>query len=456
MISVKNIIVDRWAGHIFAYDKSTGKCFWYKENVDIIKNVKTIVGLVRHFNTSDNCGIYSIKKYKNIKVKNLKLQNELKLNPCFKWEKISNYYFNLFFGKLYSGHYFVCKRLHINPYLLNRITLEDRLIKDLKIYPPGYAKFVFEYVDNKNLYRVDRIQPKKRDDIYDILDQHKESVPLLPNDKISNHVKKCRYVFSNMVEVNKWLIQNKNDITFSLNKWQWMLICVYTSKGVSGKTCISALKGLNYKLLKKSIVEMNKISGIDTPSIYYPCFKDVHNLITYIGDGINISMDRNNNLDWNEIRYNDEYRYFGQNTAFSNKTLLGQLKLAHKFHEIELKNRKVLEEKKRIIEMPRNNSPDFLEPYRVKTIGEMYDLSDECHNCLRSYAKENSECLFYCKREGNSTVVAQVRCSDLGNEIGYTIEQCYDKCNKKTKQSTKFESFLKTCLSGPSRTLAFS
>jgi hypothetical protein len=77
--------------------------------------------------------------------------------------------------------------------------------------------------------------------------------------------------------------------------------------------------------------------------------------------------------------------------------------------------------------------PEHLEDLRIKTSQDMRSAGNECGHCIGSYSQDNHHIFF---RKGN--ICAMVSMTS-GN-----IVQCFDRNNKNTAASKRFQSYLTT------------
>lgn len=85
---------------------------------------------------------------------------------------------------------------------------------------------------------------------------------------------------------------------------------------------------------------------------------------------------------------------------------------------------------------PRNI--EELEQYRVIDSSKLYQLGKECKHCIYNCRQDHYS--FYYKESGTSLVCAMV------NYDTFSVIQCYDRMNKVTNQSKKFESMIRETL----------
>jgi hypothetical protein len=286
---------------------------------------------------------------------------------------------------LYSDHLYLSKRLCLPLKVFEQFN--SRELADLEKYPAGFARYIVDKVNiiKEKLPRYTFFYPAPKSKINNYNPIHHITISKIYNVVIKNapkKVKKCKWVCKNLTDKE---VNTNLDLS---NKWTF-----YAS--LAGRS-------ITPQLVKVYCAEM----GVSYRkfSTYQDCATTVQDYLEYLqrnGEHANVNVDC--------------------------------VRAAIRWHREIIANRKPTYMVDPNTPMYVNNfAHPGLEEFRIKTVGELRALGNECHHCIGW--KTESLNTFYVKATKNrkSVVCAEV---DVLNK---TVIQCFDKCNKRTANSIAF------------------
>lgn len=226
--------------------------------------------------------------------------------------------------------------------------------------------------------------------------------------------------------INGDFVQSYKYRTFANKKLAWF------HSGLAYMSCHQSFS--NSEDLRTLCNKMSKVNDVEILKGWVKAMKEFHptsigtqlanNVFTFISDGARMAIP-------NAYCRADE-RFV--TVDYNKMSVLEMINASVTNHRISAENnrRLLLSSNVPDREMPTVTLPENLEALRLKTSKEMREAGAECNHCIGSYASDNHHMFF---RKGNV-------CAMVSMANG-SILQCFDRGNKTTPASNKFESYLK-------------
>jgi hypothetical protein len=236
-----------------------------------------------------------------------------------------------------------------------------------------------------------------------------KNLVLHPMDCFSNSLKKCKYPIK---------IYNTNSYWHQLcqSKWSWLMYVLLEERvQYVGEDCIKNAYKMLIKMGKNELTFLKKKGVIQD---IMACHRNTKLVYHYMMDY------------WFNISHEELI------TCIYNRSIIENISRAIKWH----KECELIKEREYDYPMPRNECPDELEQYRIKTRIDMIMAGRENHHCIGGYADPHSPYIFLIKGSVCAQLVKTTSSVYVNNEDipVLSIRQCYDACNKETPEQQKF------------------